>query len=184
MSNLTPVRPAADAALPLPADLLAEIAAGIAQARSLWAGRVRHDQPTRHAVRLLVHDSYEVWVIGWPPEHRTTPHDHGGSVGALAVVEGELVERADDQAGASQLRSLGPGDVIALPADVVHDVGTLHAGSATSIHVYSPPLSTMTFYEDATGLPDHVLDVLDDRPVLDAETVARSLHPAGRARHA
>jgi hypothetical protein len=66
----------------------------------------------------------------------------------------------------------------------VHDVGNPGPAVATSLHVYSPPLSTMTFYEDATGLPDHVLDVLDDRPVLDADTVARSLHPAGRARHA
>jgi hypothetical protein len=71
-----------------------------------------------------------------------------------------------------------------LPRDVVHDVGTLPTGSATSIHVYSPRLSTMTFYDDGTGLPDHVLDVLDEPLVLDVATVARSLHPARGTSHA
>jgi hypothetical protein len=32
----------------------------------------------------------------------------------------------------------------------LHDVGNVSDASALSIHVYSPPLATMTFY-DATG---------------------------------
>jgi hypothetical protein len=41
----------------------------------------------------------------------------------------------------------------------------------------------MTFYDDGTGLPDHVLDVLDEPLVLDVATVARSLHPARGTSH-
>ena len=179
MSIVAPTRPpAAPAAAPLATELLVDIAAGLARARSLWEGLVTHEQPSRHAVRLLVHDTYEAWVIGWPAGHRTTPHDHGGSAGALAVAAGELVEQIAG-GGRSDRRHLRRGDAIALPADVVHDVGTLATGPATSIHVYSPPLSTMTFYDDGTGLPAEVLDVVDEVPSLDAATVARSLHPSG-----
>lgn len=166
------------AGVPLPIDVVLDIAASLGRARSLWADLVRHDQATRHAVRLFVQDSYEAWVIGWPAGHRTTPHDHGGSVGALVVVEGQLVERTAGSTGVGR-RRLHEGDAVALPSDVVHDVGTAPTGPATSIHVYSPPLSTMTFFEEGFGVPDHVLDVVDEAPVLDAATVSRALHPAG-----
>ena len=82
----------------------------LGRASTLWHGRVRHDRPERHAVRLVAHERYEAWLIGWPAGHRTTPHDHGESIGALAVVEGSLVERtvgADGSAGASARRRFG-----------------------------------------------------------------------------
>ncbi len=175
MSIVAPSRPPhlAIPVEPLDAALVLDIAAGLARARTLWEGRVRHDGPARHAVRLLAPDRYEVWLIGWPAGHRTTPHDHGDSVGAFIVAEGTLVERT----GADR-RHLAAGDAVFLPAGGIHDVGTLD-GSATSIHLYSPPLSTMTFYEDGTGLPDHVFDVVDETPLLDADDVARALHPTG-----
>lgn len=161
---------------PLSADHVADIATGIAAAQDLWRGKVRHDLPSRHAVRLLAHERYEVWAIGWPADHRTTPHDHGESIGALAVVEGELFERPAGP-GEPLERRLGPGDQVPLPVGIIHDVGTTER-TATSIHVYSPPLSTMTFYEEVTGLPDRVLDVAEDSVEVDPSAVARVLHPA------
>jgi hypothetical protein len=36
----------------------------------------------------------------------------------------------------------------------------------------------MTFYEEGSGLPDHVLDIADETPALDTAVLART-HPAG-----
>ena len=161
---------------PLDAELRLAIARGLAQARPAWEGRVRQDGETRHAVRLLAHEAYEAWLIGWPPGHRTTAHDHGGSAAAIVVVDGELTEHSWEPAGAVRRRLLA-GDGVALTADVVHDVGNESPVGATSLHVYSPPLSRMTFY-DETGTPDAVLEVDDETPVFDSDRLPLGLHPA------
>jgi Cysteine dioxygenase type I len=41
---------------------------------------------------LLATDRYEAWVIGWMPGQRVELHDHCSSAGALAVVDGRLIE--------------------------------------------------------------------------------------------
>lgn len=165
---------------PLEPELLLDIAAALARARTLWSDRVRHDRPERHAVRLVADGRFEAWLIGWPPGHRTTSHDHGESVGALAVVEGSLLERTVDADG-PRARRLSPGSVSPLGAGLVHDVATPVDAPATSIHVYSPPLATMTFYEDGSGVPDRVLAVADETPLLDGRELARLLHPSAAA---
>src|SRR5262245_20092028 len=103
------------------AKVVAGLAAGLAAFPRLWPGRVGHDGPTREAVRLLLLDRYEAWVIAWPEGHATTPHDHGDSLGALVVVEGELFERIVDH-GRERRRALRAGDGVPLPAGIVHDV--------------------------------------------------------------
>ena len=39
-------------------------------------------------------ESYEAWVIVWPPGGKIDLHDHGGSEGAIVVVSGSLLETA------------------------------------------------------------------------------------------
>jgi uncharacterized RmlC-like cupin family protein len=165
---------------PLDADLLLAIAQGLGRATGLWEGRLRHDGPGRHAVRLLAQEAYEVWVIAWPAGHRTTAHDHGGSAAAIAVVEGELVEIRTGPHGAER-HPLPAGAAIAVPADAVHDVRNETTGPTTSVHVYSPPLSTMTFY-DVNGSADAVLLVEEEPPIVDARQLALAVHPTAAAR--
>jgi predicted metal-dependent enzyme (double-stranded beta helix superfamily) len=154
------------------------IAEGLAAAASLWRGRARHDGTERHAVRLLATERYEAWLIGWPPGHTTRAHDHGGSAAAIVVVEGALEERTLAADGGARRRILAAGSAgVALAADVVHDVGAAGLDPATSIHVYSPPLSTMTFY-DEDGVPDGVLVVEDEAPVLRGAAASLALHPS------
>jgi quercetin dioxygenase-like cupin family protein len=99
----------------------------------------------RSGVRLLHEADYEVWLLCWPPGSRVTPHDHGESSGAFTLVSGCLTE-IRWHGGVREERPLSAGEVIDIPRGVVHDV-VATAGPAFSLHVYAPPLTTMSFYD-------------------------------------
>ena len=75
-------------------------------------------------------------------------HDHGGSLGALTVLSGSLHESRWDGTRLRH-RLLESGDQAAFPLGWVHDVAS--TGNALletlSVHAYSPPLTTMSYYE-------------------------------------
>jgi quercetin dioxygenase-like cupin family protein len=170
-------RPASTIA-PLPAQLLADIAAGIAQIPGVWQGLVCHDPARRRPVRLVATEAYEVWVIGWTQGQHVRPHDHGGSSAAVLVVEGELTEVTL----LGNRRRLVPDQVHLLGPHVVHDVLNRTDVPATSIHVYSPPLRVMTYYDEDTWEPVETESVDSETPVLSSWHGAKLLHPAQRVR--
>jgi quercetin dioxygenase-like cupin family protein len=158
---------------PLPLGLLADIAAGIAAAPESWRHLVRHDPDGRQPVRLLATEAYEVWVIGWTPGQGVRPHDHGGSSAAVVVTDGELLE-VDLLANR---RRLEPGTVLRLGPGIVHDVVNHSNAPATSVHVYSPPLTEMTYYDPETWDPEETVTVAHENPVLAGWHGANLLHP-------
>lgn len=164
----------------LPQHLLLDIAGGLAAA-SGWRPHVHHDPAQRRPVRLLATDRYEAWVIGWTAGQGVELHDHGVAAGALSVVEGTLEELVLVE-GTLERRVLTAGRTVALPKGLVHDVVAPGPERATSIHVYSPPLTTMTYYDLLEGRPLRTEDVAAEVPVIGAPEVARALHPARRAR--
>ncbi len=103
---------------------------------------------TRWYTRLHVEDDLDVWLISWAPGHATELHDHGGSLGALTVLSGSLHEYRWDGTRLRQ-RRLESGDQAAFPLGWVHDVGSTGNESVEtlSVHAYSPPLTTMSYYE-------------------------------------
>jgi hypothetical protein len=140
--------------LPLPERLLATIAAG-------WACSL-YDDP-RPAIapdqrvydRLLRCDDYDVWVIHWGPHSGIDAHDHAGSAGALHVVRGELVEHHHDPHVMPVVRRrLRVHRSRTFPVGHVHEVHNVGPRVATSIHVYSPPLTDMTFYREPPPLTE------------------------------
>jgi quercetin dioxygenase-like cupin family protein len=177
MPTSTAPRPATTIA-PLPPQLLADIAAGIAQIPEVWQGLVCHDPADRRPVRLVATEVYEVWVIGWAQGQHVRPHDHGGSSAAVLVVEGELTEVTL----LGHRRRLVPDQVHLLGPHVVHDVLNRIDVPATSIHVYSPPLSTMTYYDEETWEPVETESIASEAPVLSTWHGAKLLHPAQRVR--
>jgi hypothetical protein len=161
----------------LPEPVLTDIARRVAAHETLWRAVVHHDEAERTPVRLIGTDRYEVWVIGWTPGQAVVLHDHGGSAGALLVVDGELQEEVATDGGLAR-HALRKGDGRELPVETVHAVGNVGTRPATSIHVYSPPLDSMTHFAEDTFLPVGSEVVDEEPPVLPSSIVPALLHPA------
>jgi predicted metal-dependent enzyme (double-stranded beta helix superfamily) len=175
VSLARPVRPGASAPT-LELDALVAIAQGLARAEDLWRPHVSHDPLSRTSVRLIATEAYEVWLLGWTAGQRVELHDHGGANAAFAVLEGVLDEIVLGFAGTTTKR-LGAGAVGTVPAGVVHDVVNTDPIVATSLHVYSDPLRTMTYY-DPSGKPSHT-EIVERAPaLLTGARQGRALHPA------
>jgi Cysteine dioxygenase type I len=133
------------------ADVLAAIASGLAAVTLPWeVGHV--EAPTeRRYMRVLSTDAYEAWVICWPVGGSLDLHDHGGSAGAFSVVSGELDE-ATVVGNETVVRSYAAGETASFGSSRVHAVANRSSTATTSVHVYSPPLSSMVYYEhDSDG---------------------------------
>ncbi|MDQ6838309.1 MAG: cysteine dioxygenase family protein [Actinomycetota bacterium] len=127
---------------------LAALVARIGRQDTLWRPIVRHDFDHRWYRRLHRSRSVEVWLIGWQPGQDTEFHDHGGSSGAFIVTEGTLTERygSVERWSGGRRRDHVRGRAAWFGPDYVHNLGNVGVGVATSVHAYSPPLSTMTYY--------------------------------------
>ena len=175
-----PADPASHAAVPqpLPTDVLVDIAAGLATARPLWEPALDVAPDRRGHVRILATDAYEAWLITWPVGHGVDLHDHGGSTGVIAVAEGSLVEIDALGDGSFTTTRVDAGNTHVVPPERVHDVINTGTAPAISIHVYSPPLTSMTFYD-----PDGVGEVrtqvvFPEDPALAPSVAAQALHPS------
>ena len=119
-----------------------------------WSGT---RDPTRRVWELMVAaQGFEAWVIGWPPGGAIELHDHGESSGALVVAHGELAEIVvtEDEQGtfATKSKVLPASAVITFDTTHVHELVNLGPDPAISVHVYSPRLKAMTYYEFSNGL--------------------------------
>jgi len=123
-------------------DLMAAIAAGLAATAPCDVP----DGTERTWERILATEVWDAWLIRWPAGTSVGPHDHGGSSGAFSVVRGALVEIVASATG-SQLTIHRAGSTRAFGQDVVHDVANIGDQPAVSVHVYSPPLTSMVRYE-------------------------------------
>ena len=135
--------------LGLAPDLLAEIAAGLALSETPWSAEGDAADIRRYR-RLLSTDQYDAWLISWPPGTGLDLHDHGGSAGAFTVVDGTLHETVASGSTLTTHR-LTAGETARFGVDHVHAVINQGDRTATSVHVYSPPLQSMDFYEHGTA---------------------------------
>ena len=86
------------------------------------------------------------------PGQSTGLHDHGGSAGAFAVLEGALEERVVVPQGhdatprmSTRAREYRAGALRSFGARHIHDVEARRV-PAISLHVYAPALAVMTRY--------------------------------------
>jgi Cysteine dioxygenase type I len=116
-----------------------------------WPGALDLQQRTWRLVART--PDFDAWLIAWPRGGKVELHDHGNSTGALSVITGALVEAVpsrDDSGRLSLIRhELQAGATLGFGAGHVHDVTNPSDGVALSLHVYSPALTSMTFYDVA-----------------------------------
>jgi hypothetical protein len=134
---------------------LADLAVAVGGEPRFWQQYVRHDPETRYYLQLYRDANVDIWLICWLDAQDTGYHDHDLSSGAVYVVEGSLNEdyffRDADGWVREQTHERGPGSVFDFDGSSIH--GMRHAGGppATSIHVYSPSLWRMGYYEPGEG---------------------------------
>jgi hypothetical protein len=133
---------------------LASVARELADSPEVWWPKVHRGDGRRWYEPLMEAPDFEAWLLGWPVGEGIDLHDHGSSSGALLVVEGILSETYVDAStwlrpgGRLRHRRLFEGDAVSFGPDHVHDVVNGGHHQALSIHVYSPRLRSMTFYEN------------------------------------
>jgi predicted metal-dependent enzyme (double-stranded beta helix superfamily) len=114
-----------------------------------WPGAL---ETSRRSWRLVARTpDFDAWLISWPCGGKVELHDHGSATGAVSVISGSLVESVpwrDDTGRLALVRHEVPAGVtLGFGAGHIHDVTNEADGPALSLHVYSPALSTMTFYD-------------------------------------
>ena len=125
--------------------LVGVIAAGLAAVSMPLELTGETSSTERRYELLLATETYDAWLIHWPVGTGLEAHDHGGSTGAFAVVSGVLDEDVGPE-GSTVTRRVGAGESVTFGGDHVHAVVNRGVTGATSVHVYSPPLSSMSFY--------------------------------------
>jgi rhodanese-related sulfurtransferase/predicted metal-dependent enzyme (double-stranded beta helix superfamily) len=139
--------------------------ATLARRRDLWEDLVPADRYLRWHSLLHRKDNYDVWLLAWDPGHQTDWHDHGGSSGCFTVAVGRLVEQyRRARSGLAGSRSVGPGSPVAFGPAHVHNVSHGGGAPALSVHLYSPALSAMTYYQPSAYGFSAVETVLVDSP--------------------
>ncbi len=129
-------------------------------AEAVKAGRypfITFDPDLRWHRRIYRDAQVDIWLITWLPTQGTQLHDHGGSAGSFTVVSGELAEatyvESGPHAGTLRERVHPAGRSVGFGAGYVHDVRNLSDAPAVSVHAYSAPLTSMTYWDvDETGL--------------------------------
>ncbi len=103
-------------------------------------------QASRAYSLLELTDDLEIWAIHWPRDQGLELHDHGGSSGALWVVDGGLHEHTMGPDGRESSHHIRAGSGVSFGPSHIHDVVNRHTAPATSVHAYAPPMASMTFY--------------------------------------
>jgi hypothetical protein len=111
-----------------------------------WRSLIHEDPEHRRFERLLLDDDVDVWVLSWMQFHDTGYHDHDASCGAVAVVEGEVVEEQLTIGGAPRRTIYRAGARFSFDPSRVHRMHNETPRLAVSIHAYSPPLTRLGAY--------------------------------------
>src|SRR5919197_2958171 len=133
---------------------LRELVKAIAADPQQWRPLVHHGTTGRTFEQLWRDQYVDIWVISWTNGSDTGFHDHDLSRGAVAVVDGEVIEERLVVGGLPRELHHRAGDVFDFDASHVHRMRQVLDAPALSIHAYSPPLWRMGAYAVA---PDGTL---------------------------
>ena len=129
---------------------LKDLVSSVASRPDLWGPHVRFNGNERHYVSLHRDGHVDIWVICWTSHSDTGWHDHDVSSGAVAVVEGTLVEHRLAVMTETTPALFGAGRAFSFGSEHIHRL-TGHSRRAVSVHAYSPPLWRLGQYAVDTG---------------------------------
>jgi Cysteine dioxygenase type I len=131
---------------------LAAIASGLARTAHLWPGIAGTDRRTWDL--MASGTNFEAWVISWPAGGSIDLHDHGPSAGAVTVARGRLYETTLITEGGTvspESRVVESGQSVTFGTDYIHDFVNVGPQPALSVHVYSPRLTAMSYFDLVEG---------------------------------
>jgi hypothetical protein len=100
---------------------------------------------------VLWEDEHSVCWLNVMPERRDTGyHDHDGSAVGVFVIEGSVTNEGLPIGRPRRVHRYGPGDSFSFPGSGIHRMD--HDAGAITVHVYSPPLRFIGYYEVVGGL--------------------------------
>lgn len=110
---------------------------------------------------LFRNDQLELIVVQVPPGQTTGIHDHGDSIGCTYVVEGRMLNinftvNGSGKANYEAEQKVAKGQFLNLGHGAVHSMNNPYSEPLITVHVYSPPLSGVTRYEQEWVL-DYVI---------------------------
>lgn len=128
---------------------------------------------------LLAEERLEAMVATWTRAVFCNPHDHGGAVGAVKVLQGRARHRVwairDRTLVLVREHTVGLGEILACGPDLIHSMGDDGADEPLmTLHLYTTSIDSMVVYGDDET---HVVDgscgawVPRDRP----EQIRRSV---------
>jgi len=129
---------------------LRALASSLAAHPEEWRHHLAFSADNRVYVSLHRDAHVDVWLLCWTPENDTGFHDHDISSGAVAVVEGRLVEHNLAVGGAVVETEVGAGKVFSFGPDHIHRL-TGAVPRSVSVHAYSPPLWRLGQYAVGEG---------------------------------
>jgi hypothetical protein len=129
---------------PAQAEALADELAARAE---LWQHLVRHSDEERIYTELYRDHHLDVWLICWSGTQDTGLHDHDLSGGAVRIVDGALDEDRLCLGSGIDTTRYDAGHSFRFDASRIHDVRNAEGHTTTSLHLYSPPLWRMGYYD-------------------------------------
>src|SRR6202050_4141376 len=148
MTNAIPFTDLAASGRPLQPDECASLAQ---RAAGLLDPDTRARARTCGVSVVLWEDEHSVsWLNVMPGRRDTGYHDHDGSAVGVHVIEGSVTNEGLPVGGPRRVHRFGPGDSFSVPGTGIHRMD--HEGGAVTVHVYSPPLTAIGYYEVVDGL--------------------------------
>jgi hypothetical protein len=100
---------------------------------------------------MLWEDEHTVcWLNAMLERRDTGYHDHNGSAVGVYVLEGSVTNEGLPIGAPRRVHRYGPGDSFSFPGSGIHRMD--HDAGSITVHVYSPPLRSIGYYEVVGGL--------------------------------
>jgi hypothetical protein len=101
------------------------------------------------AALLWRNEHSEAWLNTWWEPRDTGYHDHDGSCVGVHVIEGHATNEGLPVGGPRRVRRFGAGDTFWLAGTAIHRMD--HDPGAVTVHVYAPPIRTLSHYDIVDG---------------------------------